>query len=341
MLGMGPTIRLASRGLVLGALMAMTTRTAEAHGIAPPEPTAWTTLTTWSSDPLPWVGTLTAAAGYLLAVRRVNRAHPRVPVPRWRVLMWLAGLAVVLVALVSAVDIYADDLLAVHMVQHILLTMVAPPLLALAAPITLVLRTVSPSTRQRLVLPVLHSRIVRVIASPIVAWPLFSAVMWVTHFSPLYDAALEDPVLHMAEHVLYLASGLLFWWPIVAADPIPGRMGYGSRLVYVGLQMPVGAAVGLAIYFSPVVLYHHYASLQRTWGPDALTDQQIGGVVMWGVGDLILLAVVPLVVVAWMRADARRSQRVDARLSAAVPAVPDRSAPAFAEPAPAVERQTR
>ena len=66
-------------------------------------------------------------------------------------------------------------------------------------------------------------------------------------------------------------------------------MGYGARLVYVGLQMPVNAAVGLAIYFAPAVLYPHYASIVRTWGPDALTDQQIGGVLMWGAGDVLLL----------------------------------------------------
>jgi cytochrome c oxidase assembly factor CtaG len=186
----------------------------------------------------------------------------------------------------------------------------------MGAPVTLLLRIATPKVRHRVVLPVLHSRVVRVISSPFVAWPLFAIVMWLTHFSPLYNAALEDPNLHVAEHMLYLAAGLLFWWPVVAADPIPRRLGYGARLAYVGLQMPLNAAVGLAIYFAPTVLYPHYATIVRSWGPSALIDQQIGGVIMWGVGDLLLLAMVPALIASWMRADARQSIRSDARLAA-------------------------
>ncbi len=282
----------------------------------PPAPTLVSALTTWSLDPLPWLATLVAAGGYLLAVRRVNRAHPRTPVARLRVAAWLTGLLAVLVALVSVVDVYAEDLLAVHMVQHLLLAMVAPPLLALGAPVTLALRVASPTVRQRLILPILHSRVVRLAASPLFAWPAFAIVMLATHFSPLYDAALEDPVVHIVEHAMYLGAGMLFWWPVVAADPVPRRMPYGARLAYVVLQLPVNAAVGLAIYFAPAVLYAHYATIARTWGPDALTDQQIGGIVMWGVGDLLLVLAVPLVLAAWMRADIRRSQRLDARATA-------------------------
>jgi putative membrane protein len=311
---MGSTFRLAVRALGVGMVMAMTARTVLAHGSAAPPPDELTALTTWVLDPLPLTATLVAAGGYLFAVQRVNGMHPRVPIPRWRVAAWLAGLLAIVIALMSAVDVYAGDLLTVHMVQHLLLAMVAPPLLALGAPVTLLLRVVSPRVRHRVVLPVLHSRLVRVIASPLVAWPLFAIVMWVTHFSPLYDAALEDQTLHVAEHAIYLVAGLLFWWPVVAADPIPHRLGFGARLAYVGLQMPVNAAVGLAIYFAPTVLYPHYATLARSWGPSALTDQQIGGLVMWGAGDLLLLAAVPAIVAAWMRADERRSRRADARL---------------------------
>ncbi len=288
-----------------------------AHGTGATAPTLESALTWWAAEPLPWIGVGLALVGYLLAARRVNRTGPRTPIAGWRIACWLGGLATILIALVSAIDLYAEDFLSIHMVQHLLLSMVAPPLLALGAPITLLLRVATPEVRRRLILPVLHSRFVRFIASPLVAWPLFTATMFVTHFSPIYDAALEDPGIHVAEHAVFLVTGMLFWSPIVAADPIPHRLGFPARVAYVVLQMPVNAAVGLMIYFAPHVLYQHYATLARTWGPSARVDQQIGGALMWGAGDIILLGTVPLLVAAWMRADARKSRRDDARRVAA------------------------
>ena len=310
-------LQLTVRGLGAGALLLASAGDVLGHAARAPEPSLIHALAWWSTDPLPWGGTVLAGIAYLVAVRKVNGARPRVRVPVWRVVAWLAGLAAILVALVSAIDLYADALLSVHMVQHLLLAMVAPPLLALGAPIVLLLRVATPGTRRRWILPVLHSRVVRLVASPFVAWPLFAVVMFASHFSPLYNAALEDPILHVAEHTLYLVGGMLFWWPLVAADPIPRRLGYPGRVAYVVLQMPLNAAVGLGIYFAPTVLYPHYGTIERTWGPTALTDQQIGGTIMWGVGDLLLLLVVPLLVAAWMRTQARWSQREDARRLAA------------------------
>ena len=258
---------------------------------------------------LPWVGCTLAGLGYVLGRRRVNRAHPGSPIPAWRLSAFLCGLVAILIALASPVDELADSLLTAHMVQHLLLTMVAPPLLALSAPVTLVLRVASRGARSRLLLPLLHSRAMRVLASPYLAWPLFAAVMWFAHFSPVYNAALDNEVLHVAEHGVFFVSGCLFWWPVVGGDPLPRRLGYGARLAYLLLQMPVNAAVGLAIYFAPGILYPHYATVDRPWGIDPLADQQIGGLVMWAAGDLLLLAAVTWVVAAWMRADARRSER--------------------------------
>jgi putative membrane protein len=307
--------RFAATLLGLGAFAAATAGPALAHGAAAPAPTLADALTTWIADPLPWFGVLLAAWGYLYAVRRVNRAHPHARVPMRRVLAWLGGLLVILVALTSAIDVYAEDLLTVHMVQHLLLAMVAPPLLALGAPVTLALRVAAPATRRRVLLPILHSRAVAVLASPWVAWPLFTAAMWVTHFTPLYDAALENPTLHVAEHVLFLATGTLFWWPVVAADPAPRRLSHWVRLAYLGAQMPIGAVIGLTIYFAPTVLYEHYQTLERSWGPSALIDQQIGGLLMWAAGELALLVAMALLVADWMRHDVRRSRRADLRIA--------------------------
>ena len=277
------------------------------------EPSLGVVLSTWSGDPLPWIGTVLAITLYLAAVRIVDRAHPANPVPRRRIAAWLAGVAVVALALVSAIHIYAGSLFTVHMVQHLLLAMVAPPLLALGAPVTLTLRAASVNVRRSILLPVLHSWPVKAISWPPVGWTFFAVVMWATHFSPLYNAALENQALHSAEHLLYLIAGVLFWWPVIGADPIRWRLSPIARMAYLAAQMPFNTAVGLAIYYAPTILYPHYALLGRTWGPDPLTDQQVAGIVMWGLGDVILLGAVVLAIEAWLRADEKRSRRTRER----------------------------
>ncbi len=222
-------VAFASAGIgTVGVVLSTGTVLAHSSGGAP-APTLAGVVGWWSLDPLPWFGTATAAIASLVAARRVNRRRPRVPVPVWRQMAWLAGLATVLIALVSAIDLYSGELLSVHMVQHLLLAMIAPPLLALGAPVTLLLRVADPATRRRLILPILHSRIVRVVASPLGAWSLFTAAMFVTHFSPLYEAALENEGVHIAEHLVFLVTGTLFWWPIVAAWPARPAMWSRAR----------------------------------------------------------------------------------------------------------------
>ena len=213
--------------------------TSAAHGAGHAAPTAAILLEGWTFDPSVWVPVSLAALAYWRARVLVDRRHPSNPVPRWRLASWLAGLGAIVVALASPVEAFDTTLFSVHMVQHLLLTMVAAPLLVLAAPITLLLRVSTPEARRHWILPVLHSRVVRVISHPLVAWSLFAAVMWATHFSPLFDAALEDETLHRLEHALYMGSALLFWWPVIGADPSPHRLGYPARLFYLALGMPL------------------------------------------------------------------------------------------------------
>ena len=295
--------------LVIAALNASP---AAAHGPAPTEPPgAASLLLGWTIEPVPALGILAAILWWRWAVGRVNATHPANPVPRRRTVAFVGGMAAIAVALMSGIDRYDTTLFSVHMVQHILLTLVAAPLIALSAPITLTLRLASSGTRRRWILPFLHSRVMRVLSFPVVAWVLFAAVMWGTHFSPLFDAALEDPVVHDLEHGLYLITALLFWWPAVALDPAPWRMTHPIRALYTFLQMTQNTFLSVVLLNAQTVLYPHYATLVRTWGPSPLVDQQISAGIMWIAGDLIFLTAIMAIIVGWSRAEGRDAARAD------------------------------
>ena len=302
-------------------------RVALGHGPVPAEaPSVANLLLGWSVEPL--VALPLAAAGllWLHLVRRVNAAHRATPVPRRRTATFLGGLAAIAVALLSGIERYDTVLFSVHMVQHILLTFVAAPLIVLSAPVTLVLRAATARDRRRWILPILHSRALRVLAFPVVAWALFAGVMWASHFSPLFDAALEDPLLHFVEHGLFLGSALLFWWPAIGPDPAPWRMAPPIRALYVFLQMPQNTFLAVALLGASSPLYSHYATLARSWGPDPLLDQQIAAGIMWLLGDVAFLAAVLGLVAVWMRQDVRDTERADRRADLARAAIREREA---------------
>ena len=243
--------------------------------------------------------------------------------PRLRVVAWVGGLAATFVALASFLDVYATTLLSVHMVQHLVLVFVAAPLLCLGAPVTLALRVASPGVRQRWLLPALHSRVLRVLTQPVVDWSLFAIVMWASHFTGLFNEALEDPLVHALEHVLFLSTAFLFWWPVVGADPNPARMGYPVRVGYVMLQMPQNAFLGVALFSATAVLYPHYATNTLAWLPDPLADQQLAGGLMWVAGDVLFLIPLLLVFAAWLRDEERKGRLYDERLARERPPAPD------------------
>ncbi len=220
-----------------------------------------------------------------------------------------------MLALTSPIEVYEGQLFSVHMVQHMLLELVAAPLLLAGAPITLALRAASPSVRRRL-LTILQSRAIHLVSFPIVAWVLFAAVNWGWHFSVLYNEALENPWLHYVEHASFLAAALLFWWPVLGVDPSTWRMPHPVRLLYLFLAMPQNSFLGVALLSAGTVLYPHYVTNLRSWGPTPLDDQRLGGTLMWVGGDLAFLAAMALVLAGWMRYEDRRTARLDARLAA-------------------------
>jgi putative membrane protein len=308
--------------------MALAAGPVAAHGAVPLEaPDLASIVLDWSFKPLVAIPMILVALIWLTIVDRVGRLHPDHPVSRWRTAAFFGGLASIAIALMSGVEAYDTTLFSIHMVQHMLLTFAAAPLLVLAAPVTQLLRAASPEARRRWILPILHSRPVAVLAHPVVTWLAFTVVMWATHFSPLFDLALEEPFVHDLEHALFLGSALLFWWPVVGADPAPRRMGYPARALYLLLQMPPNSFLAVAILLATAPLYPHYATLGSPYGIDALADQQLAAGLMWVTADMVFIGAILLVVAAWMRREerdapaaerraARERQRIDERADA-------------------------
>jgi putative copper resistance protein D len=318
----GPRAAGTALALVLGAVLP---RIALAHGgSVPPAPDAASFFLDWSFDPLVWLPAIVALLLWQYGIRKVAREHPGHPIARHRTVSWTLGVLAIVVALDSGIERYDTTLFSVHMVQHLMLTLVAPPLLLYAGPITLILQASSAETRRRWVLPVLHSRVLRVLSFPVVAWILFAAVMWGSHFSPLFDISLENEWVHRLEHALFLAAALLFWWPVVGPDPSPWRMTPAVKVLYVGLQMPQNTFLALAIYMASAPLYAHYVTTIRSWGPTPLEDQQAAGGIMWLGGDFAFLTMVILLVFAWMRYEERRTVGEDRRLEAERAAIRER-----------------
>ena len=319
------SVLLASTVLAISVLLASTVL---AHGGTVPEeaPSAATLLLGWSFDPLVWLPAIVALLLWRTGVQRVNREHRAHPVARPRTWSWVAGVFVIVFALDSGIGRYDTTLFSDHMVQHMCLTLVAPPLLLWAGPITLLLRASSAATRRRWIYPFLHARVIRFLAFPVVSWLIFAAVMWGSHFSPLFDASLENEWAHRFEHALYLAAALLFWWPVVGPDPAPYRLSPPVKVLYVGLQMPQNTFLALAIYMASAPLYPHYVTTVRPWGPTPLEDQQLAGGLMWIGGDLVFIAAVVLLTMAWMRFEQRQTVGEDRRLEPERAAIRERAA---------------
>jgi putative membrane protein len=273
-------------------------------------PLSWSgALSHWELDAVVVVGVAVSAVAYRAGCRAVDSAGLR-PVPTGRRVAFAAGLVVLVVALCSPVAVYSEFLFSVHMVQHLLLAVVAAPLLVAGRPVAVMGALLAPPNRREL-LRLRRAPVIGVLGHPAVAWVTFAAAGWVAHFSPLYEAALDHPWAHVAEHALFLGSGLLFWRAVLGAAA-RWRLSHPLRLLYLAVAMPQSTFLALVIWSSSRPLYPRYAEIAGRWGVDARADQRLAGGIMWVAGDLILLGAVLAVAGAW----ASHEQRVTTRREA-------------------------
>jgi putative copper resistance protein D len=274
-------------------------------------------LTGWELAPVPLVVTVWTAGLYLVGVRSLHRRGHAWPTGRTLAFVVL-GMGSFFVATSSGLAAYDTTLLSVHMVQHMVLSMLVPIALALGAPVTLALRTL-PRWPRRALLAVLHSRAAKVLSFPPLALALYVVSPWALYFSPWYDATLDHAWLHELMHLHLVVVGALFFWPIVGVDPVPGRVGYPFRMLLLVLTLPFHAFLGVTIMGQDTLLGGaHYIALRGLpgygWLPDAMADQHLAGGLLWSSGDLVGLALVAILFTQWVRDSTREAAREDRRL---------------------------
>jgi len=252
---------------------------------------------------------------YLLGVYRFDRLHPETPWSRRRTTAFVGGTAVTFVALQLFVGVYDDVLYYDHMIQHLLLIMVAASLYAMGAPLDLLERATR-GRSHRVVTGVLGSRVAEVIGHPVTAFVLYAALIPATHLTSLYNFTLSNDLAHDNEHLAFLVVGYLFWRQVVAIEPRRHPLHPGVCLAYLALAIPVDTFTGIALVSAGHELFPFYDTFTRGWGPSKLSDLHIGGSVMWIGGDGMMgVAMIPALV-RWVRYEDRRAAELDAMLDA-------------------------
>lgn len=249
---------------------------------------------------------------YYTAAYKIN-SNPEIPA--WdfkKSLSFSVALFVIWIANFGPIGALDGTFFWAHMVQHLLVMMVAAPLFVLSSPVLLLMRVASPSFRKSIITPVLRSNVVKWLTNPVVTWVFFAAVLLGTHFTPFYNFALENDWAHLyIEHPLYLTAALMYFYPILEGNPQPHKVPYAWRIVSLFTMMVPETMTGFFIYASTHVRYPHYETVLRPFGSDALTDQRLGGGLMWSMSMVIDSIWLAVAVSDWFRSEERRALRVD------------------------------
>ncbi|OHU33641.1 cytochrome c oxidase assembly protein [Mycobacteroides chelonae] len=279
-------------------------------------PTPQRLMFDWRFDLIFGTAAIVFAITYLVGVRRLKARGDAWPVGR--TIAWLSGCAFLLIATSSGVGRYMPAMFSMHMVAHMMLSMLVPVLLVLGGPITLLLRVLpaagkeDPPGLREWVQLLLHSSFSRFLTHPLVATSLFIGGFYGLYLSGLYDAAVDVHAAHLAMNLHFLLSGYLFYWVVIGIDPSPRRLPPVAKLGIVLVSLPLHAFFGVILMGTKSILGEKfYSNLALPWRIDLASDQHMGGAITWATGELPLLVVMIALVVQWSRSDERLARRQD------------------------------
>ncbi|MDJ0463684.1 cytochrome c oxidase assembly protein [Streptomyces sp. H27-C3] len=269
----------------------------------------------FSPDPFFLIGCVLALGAYGWGVVRLHRRGDSWPVGR--MIFYVIGVLSIALVMCTKLNDYGMVMFSVHMVQHMIISMLTPILLLLGAPVTLALRALPVAGRgnrkgpREILLMLLHSRYMKIVTHPAFTIPLFIASLYGLYFTPLFDFLMESKPGHLAMMVHFLAVGLVFFWPIMGIDPGPHRPGYVMRMLELFAGMPFHAFFGIALMMATQPMISTYENPPASLGIDALTDQNAAGGIAWAFSEIPSVLVLIALVFQWYRSEQRVARRSD------------------------------
>ncbi|MFF2513229.1 cytochrome c oxidase assembly protein [Streptomyces sp. NPDC058086] len=269
----------------------------------------------WSADPFFLVACLVGLGLYGWGVVRLARRGDKWSVGR--TIAFVLGVLTVMLVMCTKLNDYGMVMFSVHMVQHMVISMLSPILILLGAPITLALRALPvAATRgnkgpRELLLMFLHSRYMRIITHPAFTIPLFIASLYALYFSPIFDFLMGSKTGHIAMMCHFLAVGLVFFWPIMGVDPGPHRPGYLMRMLELFAGMPFHAFFGIALMMASAPMVNTYKNPPASLGIDALADQSAAGGIAWAFSEIPSVLVLIALLFQWYASEKRQARRTD------------------------------
>ena len=268
----------------------------------------------WDSAPYIVIPIALAVSLYIVGRWRLGRRARYQPPRISRDLLYLAGILALVLALLSPIDVYAGDLFFMHMIQHLLLMMAAPPLIQLANPMSRLLWAFPRGVRRRIGGALNNTGVLRLaiqgVTVPVIAWLIFVVTIWVWHTPAPYNAALSSEPVHLLEHLTMFAAAMIFWWPVIGPAPLRSRMPHPLRFLYLFLALFQNILLGAILTFAQGPVYSYYDGTPDHWGIDGALDQQFGGVLMWIPGTMMYFAALALLFFAWLEQEERRARQL-------------------------------
>lgn len=281
----------------------------------PQEPVSWGNLFAFHPQPISLVPLL-ALIGlllYLWGVRALRRRGDTWPF--WRTLLWAVGIAMVLLVTVTGIEGYGMMLFSVHMFQHMVLSMIAPIFLLLGSPFTLALRALPARGRgsgiRRFLVRALASRFFHVMAGPPMRWFLFLTGLYVIYFTPAFDWLMLTVAGHNWMLIHFIITGLLFFGPLVRADPWPGSPNPALRLLETFASTPFHAFFGISIMVATQPVVTFFSDPPLWWQVDLLADQDLAGGIAWATAEIPTVLLGLALLGQWFASDQREARRRD------------------------------